>query len=136
MLSKLLEFSKTRLAGAFGEARAKQSEIVLGIAVVLIAIIAFKSGQISTFRQLNEPLKIKYAPAVINNKPSSPQTSPSINQSLQKLDLRVIASKNSSLYHFLWCSGAQRIKEGNKITFASEEEAQSRGYKIASNCTK
>ncbi|MDP3731044.1 MAG: hypothetical protein Q8R34_00935 [bacterium] len=119
MLPKLLEFIKTR-----------QSEIVLAISVVLIAVIAFASGRISTIGRLNYPLEIKYAPAAIT------KTEPSPKENKAAIDLRVVASKNSTLYHFLWCSGAKRIKEENKITFNNEQEAQSRGYKLASNCEK
>ncbi|TSC75040.1 MAG: putative secreted protein [Parcubacteria group bacterium Gr01-1014_44] len=132
MLSKLLEFIKS-----------KQAEVVLAIGVVLIAIIAFESGKISALRRFNDPLEIKYAPAspaggpaAITNPDSGTKTNPQTSQSPQKLDLRVVASKNSTLYHFLWCSGAQKIKEENKITFATEQEAQSRGYELASNCRK
>ena len=110
MLSKITEFIKT-----------KQSEVVLALAVILVAVIAFESGRISAIRSPAVPLEIKYAPATITD---------------QKPDLRVVASKNSTLYHFLWCSGAQRIKEENKITFSSEQEAQSKGYKLASNCQR
>lgn len=121
MVSKILEFIKSR-----------QSELVLAIAVVLIAVIAFEGGRISALRQYDEPLEIKYAPATLtNSNPSKTGTN-----SPQKLDLRVVASKNSTLYHFLWCSGAQKIKEENKITFNNEQEAQGRGYALASNCKK
>lgn len=128
MLSKLLEFIKT-----------KQSEIVLAVAIILISVIAFESGKISALRQFNEPLEIDYAPAAINNANPSlkkTKTDSKTSQDDQKLDWRVVVSKNSSLYHFLWCSGAKRIKEENKITFSSEQEAQNRGYAIASNCSK
>src|SRR3989338_5359601 len=125
MLSRLLEFIKT-----------KQSEVVLAIGVVLIAIIAFESGRISAIRRFDDPLEIKYAPAAVAGQNPSSGQDKKTSQSPQKLDLRVVASKNSTLYHFLWCSGAQRIKEENKIIFSSEQEAQSRGYKIASNCEK
>ena len=125
MLTKILVFIKSR-----------QAEIVLAIAVVLIAIIAFESGRISALRHFNDPLEIKYAPA------SSAGESAAINNHIPSavktgaLDLRVVASKNSSLYHFLWCFGGQRIKEENKIIFASEHEAQNKGHKLASNCQK
>lgn len=46
----------------------------------------------------------------------------------------VVASKNGSKYHFPWCSGAQSIKEENKIWFNSIEEARAAGYLPASNC--
>mgnify|MGYP001580560046 CR=1 FL=1 len=125
MLSKIVQKIKTR-----------QSELVLILAVVLIAVIAFESGRISALRKFDAPLEIKYAPAAITGTESTDKTKPETTQYPQKLDLRVVASKNSTLYHFLWCSGAQRIKEENKITFSSEQEAQSKGYKLASNCQR
>lgn len=128
MISKLLEFIKS-----------KQSEIVLAIAVVLISIISFQSGKISALRHFQEPLRITDSSANITSqvKTKSPSSKSQITSPLnQKTDLRVLASKNSNLYHFLWCSGAQKIKEGNKIYFASEQEAQGQGYALASNCQK
>jgi hypothetical protein len=49
-------------------------------------------------------------------------------------DGRYVASKNGSAYHLPWCSGAARIKEENKIWFATKEEAEAAGYRAASNC--
>ncbi len=46
----------------------------------------------------------------------------------------LVGSVNGSKYHYPWCGGAQRIKEGNKIWFASIEEAKNRGYSPAGNC--
>jgi hypothetical protein len=45
-----------------------------------------------------------------------------------------VASKSGSAYHFPWCSGAQRIKEENKVWFETKEEAERAGYRPASNC--
>lgn len=45
-----------------------------------------------------------------------------------------VGSKNSTKYHLPWCSGAQRIKDENKVWFSSKEEAKARGYTPASNC--
>jgi hypothetical protein len=45
-----------------------------------------------------------------------------------------VASKTGSKYHLPWCSGAQTIKEENKIWFETKEEAESRGYSPAKNC--
>lgn len=46
----------------------------------------------------------------------------------------VVASKNGTRYYFPTCSGASRIKEENKVTFASIALAQAAGYTAASNC--
>lgn len=45
-----------------------------------------------------------------------------------------VASKNGEAYYLPWCSGANRIKEENKIWFASKEEAEGRGYRPAKTC--
>lgn len=45
-----------------------------------------------------------------------------------------VASVNGTKYHLSWCSGAQRIKEQNKITFSSRKEAEDAGYTPAANC--
>lgn len=124
MISKLLEFIKS-----------KQSEIVLALAVVLIAIISFETGKISTLRNFGKPLEIKdplnQSAQVIHLQGSTLQKT-----STQRTDQKVVASKNSTSYHFSWCSGAKKIKEENKIIFASEQEAQSKGLTLASNCQK
>lgn len=45
-----------------------------------------------------------------------------------------VASKSGKAYHLPWCPGAARIKEENKIWFASKEEAEAKGYTAAKNC--
>lgn len=47
---------------------------------------------------------------------------------------KFVASKNGEVYHYPWCSGAQQIKEENKIYFNSKEEAEKAGYRPARNC--
>jgi len=45
-----------------------------------------------------------------------------------------VVSKNGARYHYPWCSGAQSIKEENKIWFDTKEEAEAAGYTPAANC--
>lgn len=45
-----------------------------------------------------------------------------------------VASKNGTKYYLPSCSGANRIKEENKIFFASAQEAKESGYEPAANC--
>lgn len=47
---------------------------------------------------------------------------------------KYVASKNGTKYYLPDCSGASRIKESNKVWFASLEDAQKAGYSAASNC--
>ena len=46
----------------------------------------------------------------------------------------VVASVSGTKYHYPWCSGAQRIKEENKVWFESTEAARAAGYEPAANC--
>lgn len=45
-----------------------------------------------------------------------------------------LASKNGTTFHLPWCSGAKKIKEANRVWFASKEDAIAHGYKPAANC--
>ena len=45
-----------------------------------------------------------------------------------------VASKNGTAFYLPTCSGANRIREENKIWFASKAEAIGMGYKPAANC--
>jgi methylphosphotriester-DNA--protein-cysteine methyltransferase len=45
-----------------------------------------------------------------------------------------VASKNGTKYHLPWCSGAQRIKDENKVWFKTKEDAEKAGFMPASNC--
>lgn len=56
------------------------------------------------------------------------------NEALGGIEGQYVASKTGKSYHLPWCSGAKLIKEGNKIWFASKEEAEARGYAPAGNC--
>ncbi len=48
---------------------------------------------------------------------------------------KFVGSVNSNLFHDPTCSSSKRIKEENKIWFASQEEAKAAGYS-ASKCTR
>ncbi len=45
-----------------------------------------------------------------------------------------VGSKNSDKYHHTSCPGASRIKDENKVWFASQAEAEAAGYSLAANC--
>lgn len=46
----------------------------------------------------------------------------------------LFGSKNGTKYYTNTCSGASRIKEENKIFFASEKEAREAGYEKSATC--
>lgn len=46
----------------------------------------------------------------------------------------VFASKSGKKYYYPWCGGLNRVKEENRITFFSKEEAEATGLEKAKNC--
>lgn len=116
------------------------------IVIILITIISFSLGRVSGLQEKREPVRI------INNSSANPLSAsakasdgqatslPSLEQSaaVGASDTTsggvVVASKNSTKYHYPWCSGAKRISPKNLISFNSIEEARASGYTPAANC--
>jgi hypothetical protein len=49
-------------------------------------------------------------------------------------DGMVVASRSGTKYYRLWCAGADRIADANKVWFPDEITARAQGYEPASNC--
>ena len=120
-------------------ARVHQHGLFIGLCLVIMAGIGYNIGRIyalNTPREVNQSANISDGTkGVTNSLKSIPQikiTQPSVIPT----DPRVVASKaaGSKLYHYSWCSGAQRIKETNKLWFPTEADAISAGYTLAGNC--
>lgn len=47
----------------------------------------------------------------------------------------IIGNKNSKVYHLPGCASYNRVSEKNQVKFASVEEAEKAGYKLAGNCS-
>ena len=47
---------------------------------------------------------------------------------------KVVGNKNSKIYHYEDCPGALKMKEENKMFFASVLEAKNAGFRPAGNC--
>ena len=106
-----------------------RDDLILGLAVFLITIISFNIGRIYNTGSSKNSISITGSKETITNNNVANIPTPI-------LDLRVVASKNSNKYHYLWCSGAKMIKESNKIYFNSSSEAENGGYTLAGNCYK
>ncbi|TSC91031.1 MAG: Uncharacterized protein G01um10142_141 [Parcubacteria group bacterium Gr01-1014_2] len=136
MLSEILETIKKNLFLIF--------------LIVLISLLSFQLGRIS--KTSFQPIKIEKASLLeiqnLGTEGRVGETEKNLKtdfrtKSIQELDrspdsieFRVVASKNSNKYHFLWCPGAKQIKEQNKIYFNTEQEAINAGYILAGNCSK
>ena len=58
----------------------------------------------------------------------------STSSSSSSSGITYVASQNSDKFHYPSCSAANRIKDSNKITFSSREDAVSRGYSPCGIC--
>lgn len=67
------------------------------------------------------------APTVLDVGRSNTPAEPAVAQSF-------VASQSGTRYYHVSCGSANRIKEENKVFFATEMEAQAAGYTRALNC--
>ncbi|HOA47541.1 MAG TPA: Ada metal-binding domain-containing protein [Candidatus Pacearchaeota archaeon] len=134
-----------------------EADIVLVIGVILISLVSFGSGWLlgnnsvlSSDAATQESIIIEDQKAVltenlnlealsIEKTESENETTAKIEENQQIEEVKpetsnIVASKNGTVYHYVWCSGAKRIKEENKIYFNSIEEAEKAGYRPAKNC--
>ncbi|MBI4692220.1 MAG: hypothetical protein HY773_02135 [Candidatus Terrybacteria bacterium] len=101
-----------------------EKDFIIVIVIVTMAFISFGLGRLSKIKENKIPITIENIGA------SATETGLQENT----ISGAVVASKNGTKYHYPWCSGAQSIKEENKIWFSSIEEARKAGYTPASNC--
>lgn len=104
--------------------------------ILVVAFLFFILGRLSVLEEMKEPLKIIYpreenSASVLNaiNGSSDTNTISTLNTGGE-----VIGSKTGKKYYYPWCGSLKRVKEENRITFASIEEAKSAGYTPAGNC--
>lgn len=118
------------------------SKYFVPIAIVLIAVIAFCLGRVSGLQEKRELVRVYTSPPIsLTNNPLNPpyikgetgQTA-AVGASMVGKSESVVASKNSTKYHYPWCAGAKQISDKNKVTFDSIESARAKGYTPASNC--
>lgn len=103
----------------------RQRDILTALCMGLVAWSFYNIGRITG--PVNEPVTVipgQGSTAAADKRPAVP------------LDTRVVVSKSSTSkkYHYTWCSGANRIKEANKVWFETATAAQAAGYTLAGNC--
>ncbi len=113
--------------------------------IILVAFSSFGLGRLSYLEEKQTPIAIINQSLKSQNLASIQLGSPASKSIVAgELELssdnpsssagKYVASKNSKLYHAPWCSGAQSIKEENKVWFQTKEEAEASGRTPASNC--
>jgi len=103
-----------------------ENDIIIVLVIVFVALIAFGLGRLSVLFEKKMPIEVENLTGNINL----------VTSDVDKLDGEklFVVSKNGTKYHYPWCSGAQRIKESNKIWFSTKKEAEDAGYSPAANC--
>ena len=104
-----------------------KKDIILAFVFSLAIITAFSMGYFTA-----NLLKLQNKPPIVVEKTANDSNYTQQNDIMQEGE--VVASVNSDKYHYLYCPGAKRIKEENRIYFKSALEAQQAGFVLASNC--
>lgn len=141
-----------KIKGLWGKALEYEKDIWLGLLVITVGVGGFATGRLVDIEASKIPVRIETVE--LGRVGEEGTSKPSITIKTQKeggvevlgttqvaavaatspVTGKVVGSKNGSKYHLPECSGAKRIKEENKIWFASVEEAKSAGYTAAANC--
>lgn len=107
-------------------------------AIFLIALAAFGLGRLSVLYGEGEDLKVIYPEgqaASVQLSGSREEVAADLEAKSKNLEARnYVASINGTKYYLPTCGSAGRIKEENKIWFATKEEAELAGYEPAANC--
>ena len=115
--------------------------IALALIVLLVGVISFGLGRMSIQDKKTQG-EARFGEVELDTLSASAfsaaqQADIGTNTQTQTNDSQsgqVVASKNGEVYHYPWCSGAQRMKEENKIYFNSITEAKAAGLRPAANC--
>lgn len=144
-IGEIRENIKTAKAKSFDWLTSR--EVYMVILIITVASLSYGLGRLSKIREVREPLRIEnitteknngegesgvLSKTVISNNQAAIITTPVITNNATTG--QYVGSKTSDKYHLPWCSGAKRIKEENKIWFASIADAEAKGYKPAANC--
>lgn len=110
----------------------KTKEYILIITIVLLGVLSFGLGRLSAAD--SKPYPVTLCEDV--NKPEATlQNEASVVTALSPQETgQYVGSKNGTVYHLPWCSGAKRIREDNKVWFTTKAEAEAAGYRPAANC--
>lgn len=112
------------------------ADFFTAIVIIFVAFASFGLGRLSALEGKKSPVLIErnasfsYSPnenALIKDLISAKTIQNSPEKSF-------VAAKTGTKYYLPWCGAISRIKEENKIWFASEAEAQKAGYAPAANC--
>lgn len=119
------------LSEKFKKIKPYENDVIVVLVILFVGLIAFGLGRLSALSERKAPITVENLTGAVLARTDFQLSISDINSNIEKL---FVASKNGSKYHYPWCSGAKRMKEENKIWFATKEEAEKAGYAPAANC--
>lgn len=120
-----------RIAEILARHKGLLEEWTVSLVVVLVGLSAFGLGRISTLEGERSQLLVRLPDGSTQTAAAFAATTP---KSSSVTAGGVVASKSGSKYYLPTCAAASRIKEENKVTFATSAEAEAAGYTAAANC--
>lgn len=111
----------------------KQSDLYVAALIFLVGMASFGLGRLSVLWPQKEPIRIE-EPQNLSNTSAPVRSFANSSELAVKPKGKYVASKFGTSYHYPWCQGALKIKEGNKLWFETKEEVEQAGYKPAGNC--
>ncbi|HEY9583131.1 MAG TPA: hypothetical protein VJK09_02360 [Candidatus Paceibacterota bacterium] len=109
--------------------RAWYKTLIISSGLILFGILAFGLGRLSKIEENKPDLVITQTAQAIQALQITQTKSVSGGEARA-----YVASKSGTKYYLPACAGVSRIKEENKIWFATKAEAEARGLSPASNC--
>ena len=116
-----------------------RSDVATVFIIILVASSSFGLGRLSRIAETKNPITIENAPnaaaSVLSAVEGLEGNKIPANSTTVAEQGKYVASKNGTKYYFPWCSGANRIKEENKVWFDTKESAERAGVQPAANCS-
>src|SRR3989344_4155427 len=118
----------------------ERRDIFIALLIIFVSFASFGLGRLSALQEKKTPIRIEQtAAAMMSGDVADIGAAVSEKQTQEKTlssSGNFVGSKNGTTYHFPWCSGATRIKDENKVWFATKEAAEAAGYHPAGNCKR
>ncbi len=111
-----------------------KNDLFLVLLIIFTGLCSYGLGKLSVLEKRTEPM-LQAKTDVKNESPlNTISTSTVKTTQAVKSDREVYASKNGTKYYYSDCSSLARIKEENKVQFASAALAEASGLTLASGC--
>ena len=126
---------KSRLENLVEWGREHEKNLLIGLALALGFLIGLGTGLLFKSNQVSPIIIDKNIKVGLPEQSGLPAASGN-SSTPKKPEMfgNFVASINGKAYYPANCAAAKRIKEENRIWFASREEAEADGYKSAQNC--